>query len=216
MIKASLRGLLQRKLRLALAVIAIVLSVGFLSGSMVLSDTLTARFSGLFETINENIAVQVQPTQQVENGERVLLSADDLEKLSKVDGVDQTSGEVSGQGVVPFESDTGDEVTSQATIAVGTDGRDPLGLIELREGNWPASADEVAISANTANLAKVKRGEQLKIFVPQVGEPKNYRVSGIVGYSGGRDSLAGETLILFELGHAQEMFYGKRDVFANA
>ena len=63
----------------------------------------------------------------------------------------------------------------------------------------------MAISANTAKLAKVKQGEQLKIFVPQLGEPKNYRVSGIVGYSGGRDSLAGEALILFELGHAQEI-----------
>ncbi|GIH09609.1 membrane protein [Rhizocola hellebori] len=216
MIKASLRGLLQRKLRLALAVIAIVLSVGFLSGSMVLSDTLNARFAGLFATINENVAVQVQPTKESDNGERVLLSAAELEKMSKVDGVDKASGEVSGQGVVPFQSDTGDEVTTQTTIAAGTDGRDPLGLVELREGDWPHSADEVAISANTAKLAKVKRGEQLKIFVPQLGEPKNYRVSGIVGYSGGRDSLAGEALILFELGHAQEMFYGKRDVFANA
>jgi putative ABC transport system permease protein len=216
MIKASLRGLLQRKLRLALAVIAIVLSVGFLAGSMVLNDTLNARFAGLFATINENIAVQVQPSKQVENGERVLLSAADLAKLSKVDGVDRVSGEVGGQGLVPFESDTGDEVTSQTTIAAGTDGRDPLGLVELREGTWPATQDEVAISAHTAKLAKVNRGDQLKIFVPQLGEPKTYRVSGIVGYSGGRDSLAGETLLLFELGHAQEMFYGKRDVFASA
>jgi putative ABC transport system permease protein len=216
MIKASLRGLLQRKLRLALAVIAIVLSVGFLSGSMVLSDTLNARFAGLFATINENVAVQVQPTQAVEDGERVLLTAAQLEELSKVDGVDKSVGDVSGEGVVPFESDTGDEVTTQATIAVGTDGADPLGLIELREGAWPGNAGEVAISANTAKLAKVKRGDDLKIFVPQTGEPKNYRVSGIVGYSGGRDSLAGETLIMFELHHAQELFYGKQNVFASA
>src|SRR5688572_91766 len=110
MIKASLRGLLQRKLRLALAVIAIVLSVGFLSGSMVLSDTLNARFSGLFATINENVAVQVQPAQEAQNGERVLLPAADLERLSKVDGVDRFTGDVGGDGVVAFESDTGDEV----------------------------------------------------------------------------------------------------------
>ncbi len=216
MIKASLRGLLQRKLRLALAVIAIVLSVGFLAGSMVLSDTLNARFSGLFATINENVAVQVQPAKEAENGERVLLSAAELEKLSKVDGVDKSAGDVSGQGVMPFEADTGEEIKAQTVIAAGTDGRDPLGLVELREGAWPAAEGEVAVSAHTAKLAKVKRGDQLKIFVPQVGEPASYRVSGIVGYSGGRDSLAGEALILFELGHAQELFYGKRDVFASA
>src|SRR5215213_6065718 len=139
MIKASLRGLLQRKLRLALAVIAIVLSVGFLAGSMVLSDTLNARFFGLFATINENVAVQVQPAKEAENGERVLLSAAELEKLSKVDGVDKANGDVSGQGVMPFESDTGEEVKAQTVIAAGTDGRDPLGLVELREGDWPAA-----------------------------------------------------------------------------
>jgi putative ABC transport system permease protein len=59
MIKANLRGLLQRKLRLGLAVFAILLSVGFLAGALVLTDTLTARFDNLFTTINQNVAVSV-------------------------------------------------------------------------------------------------------------------------------------------------------------
>lgn len=217
MIKASLRGLLQRKLRLALAIIAIVLSVGFLAGSMVLSDTLNARFSGLFATINENVAVQVQPTKDTNNGEPVLLTKAQLDQLSKVDGVAYTAGDVSSEGVIPFRSDNGEEVTAQGSFAAGVHGEDdPLGLVQVREGTFPMSANEVAISANTAKLAKVSRGDQIKLFIPQVGEPKSFKVTGIVGFTGGRDSLAGETMVLFELGFAQETFYGKRDVFQAA
>ncbi len=214
MIKASLRGLLHRKLRLTLAIVAIVLSVGFLSAITVLNDTLNKRFSGLFQTLNENVAVQVQ-AKEVSTGETPRLTAAQLQQLSNVDGVNGTSGDVSDEAVVPFKKD-GNEVTAQGFVGVGASGDDPLGLISLREGTWPKTASEVALSANTAKLAGVKRGETIKVFVSQVGEPKPYTVSGIVEFSGGRDSLAGESLVIFELGHAQEMFYGQKDVFAGA
>ncbi|WP_117214317.1 ABC transporter permease [Allorhizocola rhizosphaerae] len=216
MIKASLRGLLQRKLRLALAVIAIVLSVGFLSGSIVLGDTLNARFAGLFSTINENVAVQVT-AKDPDAAEPARLSQADLDRLSRVDGVAQASGDVSAEGVIPFRTDTGKAVTAQVGLAAGVDSRgDTLGLVELREGAWPARADEVVLSANTAKLAKAQRGTQLKVFVPQLGEARTYTVSGIAGFAGGRDSLAGETLVMFELKHAQELFYGTTGVYASA
>lgn len=216
MIKASLRGLLQRKLRLTLAIVAIVLSVGFLSGTMVLNDTLNARFAGLFATLNADVAVQVQ-AKESNSDEQLLLTKAQVDELSRVDGVDKADGDVSGQAIV-FQSN-GDEVTAQGNIAVGAEAGeqpDPLGLVSLREGKLPANAREVAISANTAKLAKVKKGDQLKVFVAKVGEPQTYTISGIVGFTGGRDSLAGETLVIFEMGHAQEMFYGKKDVFGSA
>ena len=64
MLRASLRGLFSRKLRLTLAVVAIVLGVAFLSGAFVLTDTLGARFGKLFESINQNVAVQVTLTEE--------------------------------------------------------------------------------------------------------------------------------------------------------
>jgi len=215
MIKASLRGLLHRKLRLTLAVVAIVLSVGFLAGSIVLGDTLNARFSGLFRTVNENVAVQVQPND--DRGETPPMLTDaDLANL-KVDGVDKVVGDVSANGVIPFRSDTGKAVTAQATLAmgVGPEG-DQLGLVEKRRGEWPVSSGDVAISANTAKLAKVGLNDEIKIFIPRLGETRTYRVSAIVGFAGGRDSLAGETLILFQLDHAQQLFYNKSGVYAGA
>jgi putative ABC transport system permease protein len=215
MIKASLRGLLHRKLRLTLAVAAIVLSVGFLAGSIVLGDTLNSRFSGLFRTVNQNVAVQVSPNDERSDTPPRLTEAD-LANL-KVDGVDKVSGDVTGNGFVPFRSDNGKAVAAQTTLAVGVGPEgDQLGLVEKRTGEWPAGPGEVAISANTAKLARVGLHDQLKIFIPRLGESRTYRVSGIVGFAGGRDTLSGETLVLFQMAHAQSLIYDQTGVYQGA
>ena len=46
--KATLKGLLAHKLRLALTAVAIVLGVMFVSGTFVLTDTLHSTFTTLF------------------------------------------------------------------------------------------------------------------------------------------------------------------------
>lgn len=216
MIKASLRGLLQRKLRLALALIAIVLSVTFLSTAMVLTSTLNARFGTLFSTINQNIAVQVQP-EETDNQEPPLLTEADLDRLADVDGVRVVQGDVSAEGVIPFRSSDGKAVSVQSvTLGAGVTGEDELGLVELADGALPQAAGEVAVSQHTAKLAGVAIGDQLKVFVPRIAEAKEFEVVGTVAYSGGRDSLAGETLVLFEQTEAQQLFYGKTGVFGAA
>ncbi|MFD0592966.1 ABC transporter permease [Catellatospora coxensis] len=137
MIKASLRGLLQRKLRLSLAVFAIVLSVAFLAGSMVLSDTLSARFTALFTTVNQNVAVVVQP-KDPQAVEPARLTEAQLRTLSEVDGVRVVSPDVSVQGATPFRATDGEPVSADAALGFGVDGNDdPLGLVELRRAAGP-------------------------------------------------------------------------------
>ena len=55
MLRASLRGLLSRKLRLTLAVVAIMLGTGFLSGAFVMTDT----FGRPWRDGHTNIAIGV-------------------------------------------------------------------------------------------------------------------------------------------------------------
>ncbi|MEU8007756.1 FtsX-like permease family protein [Catellatospora sp. NPDC049111] len=216
MIKASLRGLLQRKLRLSLAVFAIVLSVAFLAGSLVLSDTLNARFTALFSTINQNVSVVVQP-KDPQAVDPARLTEAQLRTLSEVDGVSAVSPDVSAQGVTPFRTTDGEPVSADAALGFGVDGNDdPLGLIELREGRWPTAEGEIAITAHTAELAKVKRGEQLKVYLPVLNEPRSFTVVGVAGYSGGRDSLAGEVVVMFQQAFAQRTFYGETGRFGGA
>ena len=65
MLRATLKSLLARKLRLMLSGLAVVLGVMFVSGSFVLTDTLGRSFDALFADAYEDIDVQVAAKPKV-------------------------------------------------------------------------------------------------------------------------------------------------------
>lgn len=218
MLRASLRGLFSRKLRLTLAVVAIVLGTGFLSGAFVLTDTLGARFEKLFESINQNVAVQITATEEsVEDGEPPRLTQEQLDRL-RVDGAAAVQGDVSAEGVVPFDVRDGKPVTTSGApqIGGGATGDDPFSLVAIADGRWPAQAGEVVLSRFTATQAHAAVGDRIKIYLPRVNEAREFTLVGVVTYSGDRDSLAGETLTLFQEAEAQQIFYGRTGVYSGA
>ena len=58
--RATWKSLLARKVRLALTVLAIVLGVGFVAGTYVLTDTLNAAFSQVFSIATGSVDVVVR------------------------------------------------------------------------------------------------------------------------------------------------------------
>ena len=58
--KATIRSLMGHKLRLILTGIAVILGVGFVTGTLVLSDTLNTTFDTLFKGVNAGIDAQVR------------------------------------------------------------------------------------------------------------------------------------------------------------
>ena len=59
MLGVSLRSLLSHKLRLALTTIAVILGVSFVAGTFILTDTINATFTGIFNTADAGVAVTV-------------------------------------------------------------------------------------------------------------------------------------------------------------
>ena len=57
--RATLKGLLAHKVRLGLTALAIVLGVGFVSGTYLLTDTMNRAFDNLFQQANAGVAVSV-------------------------------------------------------------------------------------------------------------------------------------------------------------
>jgi putative ABC transport system permease protein len=55
----TLRSLLSHKLRLALTTIAVILGVSFVAGTFILTDTINATFTNIFDTANAGVAVTV-------------------------------------------------------------------------------------------------------------------------------------------------------------
>ena len=70
MLRATLKSLLARKLRLLLSGLAVVLGVMAVSGALVLTDNLGRSFDALFQTVNQNLDVQVSGTQNVQGAEQ--------------------------------------------------------------------------------------------------------------------------------------------------
>ena len=67
MLRATLKSLLARKLRLILSTLAVVLSVMFVSGSLVLTDTLGRTFDNVFSNIYSSTDVQVTAKSETAN-----------------------------------------------------------------------------------------------------------------------------------------------------
>ena len=58
--RVTLRGLLARKLRLALTALAIVLGVTFVTGTLVLGDTLNRTFNNLIGTAYQHVSFEIR------------------------------------------------------------------------------------------------------------------------------------------------------------
>jgi len=221
MLRATLKSLLSRKLRLTLAVIAVVLGVMFVSGANVLTDSLSDGFRRLFQTVSEDVAVQVLPTEEAaEEIDPPLLTDEDLETLSQVDGVEEVEGDVSGLNVIPYDSE-GEPVSTASGVYLGIGLRpDALdsddGVMRVSEGRLPEADDEIAITEFTAQEAGLGVGDTMTVYVTSIHSASEYRIVGLLEYSGGRDTLGGETMVVFTEAHGQELFYGQTGVFSGA
>ena len=99
MLRASLRSLLSRKLRLFLSVLAVVLGVAFVSGTFVLTDTLKSTFTSLFSNAYSHVDAAVQSKAAFnQNGQadREPLAESVLPTVRSVPGVAEATGTASG------------------------------------------------------------------------------------------------------------------------
>jgi putative ABC transport system permease protein len=62
--RATIKGLLAHKVRLGLTALAIVLGVGFVAGSYILTDTMNQAFDNLSAGIEKGVAVEVSGIPQ--------------------------------------------------------------------------------------------------------------------------------------------------------
>jgi len=216
--RASLRSLRARKLRLLLTGLSIVLGIGFVAGTYVLTDTMNAAFSDLFSSFALDVDVIVRsdsafdpelagPGAGTETG-RETIPETLLEQVQAVPGVAVAYGDVAGYAQMV------DPVTEEViggfgppTLGVNWSGQSTVA--QIRDGQAPVAPDEVAIDAFTADRYEIAVGDRITILFQ--GPPGEFTVVGIVGF-GEVDNLAGATAAAFETETAQQLL-GKVDVF---
>jgi putative ABC transport system permease protein len=207
MLRATLKSLLSRKLRLILSGLAVVLGVMFVSGAFVLTDTLSRSFDSLFATAFSDIDVEVSGAQTVDSEQPATMPASVLDRVKAVPGVSSATGLIDTDGARLIGSD-GKVVTTYGAPRLGTNWRGTSDLVMLRQGRGPESDGEIAVNAGLARNAGVHVGDRVAVLTPQ--RPKTmYTLVGIFEYSGGRDSLGGETSVAFTTPEAQRVMLGQ-------
>ena len=204
--KATLKGLLAHKFRLAATALAIVLGVSFVAGTYVLTDTINATFTNLFDEVTQGIDVAVR-SRDVFTGQmgevRDPIPEEVLNEVKAVDGVKVAEGSVTG--FAQFVDKDGKPVTTGGapTLGVSISSAPELQAgTTVRSGRLPSGPDEMVVDAQTAEKHGFAVGDRVKVLLQ--GPARTFTVSGIIGF-GEAGNLGGATLAGFTLPTAQEV-----------
>ncbi|HEV7758571.1 MAG TPA: FtsX-like permease family protein [Acidimicrobiales bacterium] len=205
MIRISLVSLWARKRRLAGTALAVVLGVAFLTGTLVLGDTLSANFDRLFAEVSAgtDVVVRNETVIQADAGPdeaRGPIDESLVGTVRDVDGVAAAEGQVVGYGALVGKD--GDPVGGNGPPrTAGSWITDPdLNPYRLVDGRAPRTDDEVVVNRGAAKLAHLEVGDQATLQTPT---PVDVTVVGIATF-GDADGLGGVTFTAFTLEGAQK------------
>jgi putative ABC transport system permease protein len=228
MIRAALKSLLGRKVRLVMSTFAIVLGVAFVAGSLIFSDTLSRSFTALFASTVGDVVVRPEGGTTADGApSTVTLPASLLDDLSSVPDAARVDGNVNAFGVFVVSAD-GKVVSGFGPPAIGGNWSDaPAGHglegLTIVEGHEPHGPDEVVFDERTAERAGYQVGDQVDIIpstaaAPGAGGGPPTRLSptlvGIAGFPTG-GSLNGATYAAFDTATAQDLFLGGEDAYTD-
>ncbi len=210
--RVAVKGLLRRKLRASLTAIAIVLGVAMVSGTFVLTDTVKAAFSTVFQTAYKNSDAVVTGKSAISsannnNGgasQTPSLPASLLTRIQALPQVALASGGISDTAQLVGRngkviSRGGAPGLAFSHTAAGQQ-FNPLTLVS---GRYPTAANEVAIDAETASKDDYVPGEEIGIIAR--GPVQRFRIVGTVKFAN-VSSLGGATFAIFTLPEAQALF----------
>ncbi|WP_037821336.1 ABC transporter permease, partial [Streptomyces sp. NRRL S-146] len=107
MLKATLRSFLAHKGRLLLSALAVLLSVAFVTGSLIFSDTVSRTFDRLFASTAADVTVSPKEDldEAVPSGRTATLPAALAERVRQVDGVAAARADVKVNGLTVVDED---------------------------------------------------------------------------------------------------------------
>ena len=165
MFTQALRGLGANKLRTALTALAIALSVGLVSGTFVMGDTISKTFSDVFSSATAGTDARVQSSSfSYDDDDPARVPASLAEKVIKVDGVAAAEPVIQRWGVAILDRDNnrfGGNGPPQ--FGWSWSENDSINITDLRDGRGPVAADEVVIDVTSADAGGYTVGDAVRI-----------------------------------------------------
>ncbi|MFE6285935.1 ABC transporter permease [Streptomyces sp. NPDC057877] len=205
MFRTALRNVLAHKARLLMTVLAVMLGVAFVSGTLVFTNTISDAYQNSSAKGFEQVDVAVEPEYQDARGDQVgkrrELTRDLLDESAEVPGAASAIGVVRGFTAIADKDGEliGEGFQSQGGNYWGDD--DPR--YPLVDGRAPSGADEVLIDFETAKRTGYGVGDTVRLSVD--GPVLNPRITGVFTTDDG-NVAAGGSLALFDTETAQKLF----------
>lgn len=209
MLKATLRSFLAHKGRLLLSALAVILSVAFVTGSLIFSDTVTRTYDRLFASTSADVTVG--PGQDlrsaVPTGVVRTVPASLARRVAGVDGVAAVHVNVAVQNAVVVNSrDQPVGPTTDAPIVARNwevTGHSP---VRLTSGHAPHGDGQAVLDADTARHTDVRIGDTLTVHA----RPGTFRVR-VVGIATFTTTNPGAALLFLDTPTAQTRLLGSTD-----
>jgi ABC-type antimicrobial peptide transport system permease subunit len=182
--------------------------VAFVTGSLVLGDTMTATFDQLYAGLTKGTDVTVRSraafTDTSTLGSPKPIPAAVVDQVRAVPGVAAAEGTLTGYALMLDKAGKPIQPGGAPTLGAGfqTDAKLASGF-SLRKGRGPTTADEVVVDAATARKSGFAPGDRIGILFESGGQ-RQFTVVGIAGF-GEADNLAGATIATFQTAAAQDL-----------
>ncbi|MFF8195397.1 ABC transporter permease [Streptomyces bobili] len=210
MLRATLRSFLAHKGRLLLSALAVVLSVAFVAGSLIFSDTVTRTFDRLFASTSADVTVEPRDDLEssVPTGSVQTLPAALTGRVAAVDGVSSAHADVSVDNITVVDSANRSVGPTAGAPTIATDwyltDRSP---VELTSGHVPRGAGEAVLDADTADKKHVKTGDTLTVMA----QPGSFRVE-VVGIATFKTTNPGAARVFLDPEVAATRLLGSADL----
>jgi len=208
----ALKGLLARRVRAMLTAFAIVLGVAMVSGSFVLTDTISKAFDSIFTSSYSHTDAVVSGRKVVDysNSGNATVSRAVLNRIKQSPDVAAAAGaliDLNGDSTHATLLARGKAIQSNGnpTFGFGIDTSQPrFNPLQLKQGHWAAGPRQVVIDQATAEKHHFAVGDT--IGVAATGPKETFRIVGTATY-GDVKSLGGATIAVFTIPTAQSLLH---------
>lgn len=208
MLKVALRGLRTHVVRLIATLLAVLLGVGFMSGTQVLGATLKQTFDEVFADVYANVDAVVRSSTVVATpfgderspiDESVAEQLRDLPEVAAAEGQVQNILRMIGKDGEPMGNPNGGPPTFGLNWLTSPE----LNGWAIAAGEPPTGPDQVVIDQGSADDGGFVVGDEITLDIVATG-PKAFEVVGIATF-GELDDFGGAAAALFATPVAQEL-----------
>ncbi|GGZ48981.1 ABC transporter permease [Streptomyces subrutilus] len=214
-LKTSRRNLVAHKGRMALSAVAVLLSVAFVCGTLVFTDTMNTTFDKLFAVTGSDVTVSPKAAEDgdenPDRGRPETLDGSVVAKVRAAAGVKSAEGAVVSMSVTVVDGENRNLGSTTGAPTIAGDWNDnELKSMKITSGHAPRGPTEVMIDSDTARKHGLRLGDEVRTIA--VTGDARARISGIAAFT---VTNPGAAVVYFDTDTAQRRLLGEPGAFTH-